>query len=149
MSAIADKIRAKVDGGEEPEPGFMAEIEASLDSSDELAESAFRKLDKLATEEKENKAIMASRPMIAFETFSGDVSQYPTFLANQEEIFEIFYDANAPDKGASQQLYQLLKILAPDLARTVLSFSGGQDSAQKAKKWLLLKNRIFVYTNQG
>ena len=57
----------------------MAEIEASLDKSDELAESAIRKLDKLATEEKENKAIMASRPKIAFETFSGDVSQYPTF----------------------------------------------------------------------
>ena len=52
MSALADKIRAKVDRGEELEPGFMAEIEASLDRSDELAESAVRKLDKLATEEK-------------------------------------------------------------------------------------------------
>jgi hypothetical protein len=62
MSAVADKIRAKVDGGEELEPGFMPKIEASLDKSDELAESAIRKLDKLATEEKENKAIMASRP---------------------------------------------------------------------------------------
>jgi hypothetical protein len=82
----------------------MAEIEASLDKSDELAESAIRKLDKLATEEKENKAIMASSPKIAFKTFSGDVSKYPTFLANQEQIFEMFYDANAPDKGASQQL---------------------------------------------
>ena len=51
----------------------------------------------------------------------------------------MFNDANAPDKGASQQLYQLSKILAPDLARTVLSFSGAQDSAQKAKKLLLLK----------
>ena len=139
MSAVADKIRAKVDGGEELEPGFMAEIEASLDKSDELAESAIRKLDKLATEEKENKAIMASSPKIAFETFSGDVSKYPTFLANQEQIFEMFYDANVPDKGASQQLYQLSKILAPDLARTVLSFSGAQDSAQKAKKLLSLK----------
>ena len=139
MSAVADKIRAKVDGGEELEPGFMAEIEASLDKSDELAESAIRKLDKLATEEKENKAIMASRLKIAFRTFSGDVSQYPSFLANQEQVFEIFYDANAPDKGVSQQLYQLSKILAPDLARTVLSFSGAQDSAQKAKKWLSLK----------
>ena len=139
MSAVADKIRAKVDAGEELEPRFLAEIEASLDKSDELAESAIRKLDKLATEEKENKTIMASSPKIAFETFSGDVSKYPTFLANQEQIFEMFYDANAPDKGASQQLYQLSKIQAPDLARTVLSFSGAQDSAQKAKKWLSLK----------
>ena len=139
MSVVADKIRAKVEGGEEQEPGFMAEIEASLDKSDELAESAIRKLDKLATEEEENKAMMASRPKIAFETFSGDVSQYPNFLANQEQIFENFYDANAQDKGASQQLYQLSKMLAQDPARTVLSFSGAQDSAQKAKKWLSLK----------
>ena len=51
----------------------------------------------------------------------------------------MFYDANMPDKGASQQLYQLSKILAPDPARTVLSFRGEEDSAQKAKNWLSLK----------
>ena len=37
----------------------MAGIEAALDKSDDLAESAIRKLNKLATEEKENKAIMS------------------------------------------------------------------------------------------
>ena len=120
-------------------PDLWQKLRPLLTKGYELAESAIRKLDQLATEEKENKAIMASRPKIAFETFSGDVSKYPTFLANQEQIFEMFYDANAPDKGASQQLYQLSKIQAPDLARTVLSFSGAQDSAQKAKKWLSLK----------
>ena len=51
----------------------------------------------------------------------------------------MFYDANALDKGDSQQPYQLFKILAPDLAKTVLSFSGAEDSAHKAKKWLSLK----------
>ena len=64
MSAVSDKIRAKADRGEELEPGFMAEI----DKSDDLAESGIRNLDKLATEERENKAIMAARPMLAFET---------------------------------------------------------------------------------
>ena len=139
MSAVADKIRTKVDAGEELEPGFMAEIEASLDKSDDLAESAIRKLDKLATEEKKNKAIKSARLKLSFETFNRDVSQYPTFLANQEQLFEMFYDANVPDKGASQQLYQLFKMLAPDLVRTVLSFSGAEDSGQKAKNWLSLK----------
>ena len=110
ISAVADKIRAKVEAGEELEPGFMAEIEAALDKSDDLAEAAIRKLDKLATEEKESKAIMLARPKIAFETFNGDVSQYPTFLANQEQLFEMFYDTNAPDKGASQQLHQLYQL---------------------------------------
>ena len=47
----------------------MAEIEAALDKSDDLAESAIRKLDKLAAEERENNAIMAARPKLAFETF--------------------------------------------------------------------------------
>ena len=51
----------------------------------------------------------------------------------------MFYDPNAPDKGASQQLFQLSKILAPDLARKVLSFSGAENSAQEAKDWLSLK----------
>ena len=82
---------------------------------------------------------MSARPKLAFETFNGDVSQYPTFLANQEQLFEMFYNPNAPYKGASQQLFQLSKILAPDLARTVLSFSGAEESAQKAKNWLSLK----------
>ena len=51
----------------------------------------------------------------------------------------MFYDANAPDKGASQQLFQLSKILSPDLARSVLSYSGSKNSAQKAADWLALK----------
>ena len=51
----------------------------------------------------------------------------------------MFYDPNAPDKGASQQLFQISKILAPDLARTVLSFSGAENSAQKAAHCLSLK----------
>ena len=92
----------------------------------------------MATEEKEIKAFVPARPKLAFETFTGDVSQYPTFLANQEQLYEMFYDPNAPDKGASQQLFQLSKILAPDLARTVLSFSGAENLAQKAADWLSL-----------
>ena len=59
--------------------------------------------------------------------------QYPTFLANQEQLYEIFYGLNVLDKGASQQLFQLSKILAPDLTRTVFSFSGAKNSAQKAQ----------------
>ena len=46
---------------------------------------------------------------------------------------------NAPDKGASQQIFQLSKILSPDLAKSVLSYSGSENSAQKAADWLSLK----------
>ena len=139
MSGVADKIRAKVDAGEELEPGFMAEIEEALDTADLLAENAIIRLDKLATEKEEAKALVSARPKLAFKVFTGDVSQYPTFLANQEQLYEMFYDENAPDKGASQQLFQLSKILAPNLARTVLSYSGSKNSAQKAADWLALK----------
>ena len=86
MSGMADKIRAKLDSGEELEPGFMAKIKSALDKSYDLAESAIRRLDKLATEEKETKALVSARPILAFETFTGDVSQYPTFLVNQEQL---------------------------------------------------------------
>ena len=55
MYAVADKIQANVDATDELEPRFMAEIKAALDKSDDLAESTIRKLDKLATEEKEKK----------------------------------------------------------------------------------------------
>ena len=85
------------------------------------------------------KALVSARPKLAFETFTGDVSQYPTFLANQEQLYEMFYDANALDRGASQQLYQLSNILVLELARSVLSFSGAENSAQKAADWLTLK----------
>ena len=38
MSTSADKVRAKVDAGEELEAGLMAEIEEALDTADLLAE---------------------------------------------------------------------------------------------------------------
>ena len=98
-----------------------------------------RRLDKLSKEEKEAKALVSAQPKLAFETFSGDVSQYPTFDANQEELYKMFYDPHTPDKEASQQLFQLSKILSPDLARTVMSFSGAEQAAQKAADWLNLK----------
>ena len=76
---------------------------------------------------------------MAFEVFTGDVTQYQTFRSNQERLYEMFFDANAPDKGASQQLFQLSKILSADLAKSVLSYSGSENSAQKAVDWLSLK----------
>ena len=132
LSASADKVRAKLDAGEELEAGLMAEIEQALDTADLLGESTVFRLDKLATEKEETKALISARPKMAFEVFTGDFSQFATFRSNQEQIYDMFYDASAPDKGASQQLFQLSKILAPDLAKSVLIYSGSENSAQKA-----------------
>ena len=66
-----------------------------------------RRLDKLSNEEKEAKALVSARPKLAFKTFSGDMSQYPAFVTNQEEIYKMFYGQHALDKEASQQLFQV------------------------------------------
>ena len=116
LSASADKVRSKLDAGEELEEGLMEEIEGALDTADQLSESAVIRLDKLATEKEETKALISARPKMAFEVFSGDFSQFATFKSNQEQIYEMFYDPSAADKGASQQLFQLSKLLSPDLA---------------------------------
>ena len=46
-----------------------------------------------------------------------------------------------PSSSAALQR-QLSKILSPDLARTVLSFSGAERAAQRAVDWLNLKFNI-------
>ena len=84
------------------------------------------------------KALISARPKMAFEVSTGNVSQYPTFFSNKKQLYKMFYDANAPDKGASQQLFQLSKILSPDIAKSVLSYSGSENSAQTAADWLSL-----------
>ena len=96
-------------------------------------------LDNLASSEREARANVSACPRLSYETFSGDISQFPTFQANQKELFKMFEDKKALDGGAAQQLYQLSKILSPDLARTVMSFSGAEKGAEKAIAWLELK----------
>ena len=76
---------------------------------------------------------------MSYETFLGDVSQFPTFQANQKQLFKMFADKHTPDGGAAQKLFQVSKILSPDLARTVLSFSSTEWAAGKAVDWLNLK----------
>ena len=51
----------------------------------------------------------------------------------------MFEDKTAKDGGAAQQLFQLSKILSPDLASTVRSFSGAERGAEKAVEWLELR----------
>ena len=121
------------------EPSFLAVIELLLDQSDDLAQKTMSKLDQLLREKEETKALVSARTKLAFETFFGDVSQYPTFVANQEKLYKMLYDQHALDEGAAHQLFQLSKILSPDLARTVMSFSGAKHAAWKAVDWLNLK----------
>ena len=91
LSQSMDKVRAKLESGEDLEEGFMEMVEAALDTADQLRESAVIRLDQLATEKDENKALILSRPKMAFEVFRGDFSQFATFKANQERIYEMFY----------------------------------------------------------
>ena len=81
---------------EELEPSFLAVVQSALDQSDDLAQKAMKRLDKLSREKEEAKALVSAGPKLAFEMFSGDMSQYPTFVANQEELYKMFYDPHAP-----------------------------------------------------
>ena len=99
---------------------------------------AIRRLEKLATEKEETKAIVSSRPKLAFETFTGDVSQYHTFLANQEELYKMFYDPNAPDKGVSQQLFQLKKKFGPGPRQNHAQLQRRREFGSEAADWLSL-----------
>ena len=139
MSDCASKLSAKLDLEEDLEAQLVVVIEQALEESEDLAEHAMGQLDELATNEREARANVSARPRMSYETFSGDISQYLTFQANQRELFRMFQDKGAPDGGAAQQLFQLSKILSPDLAHTVMSFSGAERSADKAVAWLELK----------
>ena len=139
MSELNAKLRAKLDVDEDIEPHLWTAMEAALDESEALAWRAIQLLDDLARDEKETKANVSARPRLSYETFYGDINQFPTFQANQRELFRQFQDKSALDGGATQQLYQLSKILSPDLANTVLSFSGAERGAEKAVDWLNLR----------
>ena len=51
----------------------------------------------------------------------------------------MFANKLAVDGGRGQQIFHLSKMLSPELATTVMSFSGGQDGAAKAVWWLNVK----------
>ena len=78
MSNLASKLSEKMNMESEIEPSFLAVIKSALDQSDDLARQAMKKLDQLAREKEVAKAFVSARPKMVYETFLGDVSQYPT-----------------------------------------------------------------------
>ena len=48
----------------------------------------------------------------------------------------MFANKSTVDGGEGQQIFQLSKIRSPELAATVMSFSGAQDGAAKAVRYL-------------
>ena len=82
MSDCASKLSAKLDLEEDLEAQLVVVIEQALDESEDLAEHAMQRLDELATDEREAPANVSARPRLSYKTFSGNISQYPTFQAN-------------------------------------------------------------------
>ena len=102
MSDVNTKLRAKLDTDEDIEPHLWAAVEAALEESEALAWRAIQLLDDLATNKEEIKANISARGRLSYETFHGDINQFPTFQANQRELFRQFQDKSAPDGGATQ-----------------------------------------------
>ena len=81
MSDCASKLSAKLDLEEDLEAHLVEVIEQALEESEDLAEHAMQQLDELATNEREAWANVSAWPRLS--TKYGDISQYPTFQANQ------------------------------------------------------------------
>ena len=139
MSDCDLKLNWKLELDTEIEAHLLVVIEEALDKSENLASYANKRLDELSCLDKEAQEIVHARPKLSYETFSGDIGQWLTFQQNQKELFKMFADKRADNGGASQQLYQLSKILSPELPKTVMSFSGAENGAAKAVAWLNLK----------
>ena len=90
MSECASKLSTKLDLEEEIEPNLLVVIEAAFNESEELAECAMKRLDELSRDEIEARANVSARPRLSYETFSGDISQFPAFQANQRELYKMF-----------------------------------------------------------
>ena len=87
MSEYASKLCSKLDLAEDIEAHLLIVMEGALEESEELAERAMQRLYELARDERETRANVSARPRLSYETFSGDISQFPTFQANQRELF--------------------------------------------------------------
>ena len=92
------------------------------------------RLDHLSRLKEKEKALIQARPRLACNIFGCKIGTWPTFQKNQRETYKMF----AKD-GEEQQIFQLSKILSPELAATVMSFSGAQDGAAKAVLYLKYK----------
>ena len=90
ISKTADKIRTKLDSAEELEPGVLGCDQISARAERWFSQTGNGQVGQIIYRKKEAKAFVSARPKLAFETFSGDVSQYPTFLTNQEELYKVF-----------------------------------------------------------
>ena len=99
MSDCASKLSAKLDVEDDIEPQLLVVAERALEESEGLAESAMKQLDNLASSEREAIANVSALPRLSYETFSGDISQFPTFQQNQKEIFKMIEDKKAVDGG--------------------------------------------------
>ena len=136
MADCAKKLSDKVDLEADIDDQMLVVIEEALEQSESLATYANMRLDELSRIKEEENALIQARPKLSYETFQGDVGTWATFQQNQQEIYKMFTNKAAVDGGEGQQIYQLSKILSPELATTVMSFSGAQDGPSKAVQWL-------------
>ena len=87
MSEYASKLSSKLDLAEDIEAHLLIVMEGALEESEELAERAMQRLYELARDERETRANVSAQPRLSYETFPGEISQFPKFQANQRELF--------------------------------------------------------------
>ena len=77
-----------------------------MDKSENLAACAMKRLDEMSRDEKEARANVSARLRLSYETFAGDIDQFPTFQQNQKELYKMFADKTG-HKGTNPAVLRL------------------------------------------
>ena len=112
---------------------FSKQFEQAITIAEDFENYGTFCLDVLAQKEQQNHLNVNQRLKLSYKMFDGSLSQWNVFLKNQKQLFSFY--ADQPE----QQLFQLSRIATPSIAKTLLTFSGSANGAEKALEWLHLK----------
>ena len=111
---------------------MQEKVEKAIEESEILEHFGTLHLDALSQKECQDRVNITQTPKLSYETIDRSYSGFSTFLKNQEQLCSYY-----PDQP-QQQLVQLSKITSPEIAKTLMSFSGSENCATKALEWLHL-----------
>ena len=112
---------------------MQEKVENAIEESESLEHFGTLRLDALSQKDKQDRLSINQRPKLSYEKFDGSYSAFCTFIKYAHALIEFF-----PDQP-EQQLVQLSKITSSEIAKTLMSFSGSENCADKALEWLHLR----------
>ena len=112
---------------------MQEKVENAIEESENLEHFGTLRLDALSQKKDQDRLNINQRPKLSYEKFDRSYSAFGTFIKNADALIEFF-----PDQP-EQQLVQLSKITSSEIAKTLMSFSGSENCADKALECLHLR----------